>query len=34
MHSPVAGLVQPQTWDCWKPSTLSATPEAISTRAA
>ena len=32
MHSPVAGFVQPQIADCWKPKTLSATPDAISAR--
>ncbi len=32
MHAPVAGLLQPQIVDCWKPNTLSATPDAIRTR--
>jgi hypothetical protein len=32
MHSPMAGLLQPQMEACWKPNTLSATPEAMSTR--
>ncbi len=31
MHSQVPGLCQPQMADCWKPNTLRATPEAIST---
>ncbi len=32
MQSPIAGLDQPQTCDCWNPKTLSATPPAIRAR--
>ena len=29
MHSPVPGLDQPQMDACWKPKTLSATPDTM-----
>ena len=32
MQAQVAGLLQPQIEDCWKPNTLSATPAAIRAR--
>ena len=31
MHRAVPGFPQPQIEDCWKPSTLSATPSAMRT---
>jgi hypothetical protein len=32
MHTPMAGLPQPQMEDCWSPNTLRATPPTIRAR--